>query len=388
MPFVTNKRWAARKGDTKGIDRVDSAPTAIVDAWGVPFIKSWIDGDRNDVKTTDNGKRFVIDASTVLIWEHVAPSGSDFELGGIKETLLVEKAPAVPRWRTRVDCPAGVVVAYQPELTPEEIADGCIRPDHVVGSYAVFDATGAKVGHLYRPFAVDANGKKMWLDMRITPDPQSGQPIQQGTITVTGAAAWFAAAKYPVTIDPTFGYTSVGGTGTAPGGNTQFTAGPFSPASDGNATAVSSYYGISYNPDSTTLGIWANGATTPTTLLGDGDGGSITTGYSGWISDTLDSPVAVVSGTSYWLGRNEILGRQAYYDAYSGRYRKQHSETYSDGTLSNWGTTSYTHSNAIYSFYAEYTEAASGPTEGEIMAAAGPQIFTPGRRRFVPVPYR
>lgn len=103
---------------------------------------------------------------------------------------------------------------YQPELTPEEIADGASRPEHVVGSYAVYHKTGRnnKVGgneyrtgkafHIYRPYAEDAEGTRVWCDLNI--DTKTNE------MTVTLPQDFLDAALYPVIVDPTFGYTSVG----------------------------------------------------------------------------------------------------------------------------------------------------------------------------------
>lgn len=99
---------------------------------------------------------------------------------------------------------------YQPELTIEEILDGCDRPDSVVGSYAVYHSykrnnefQAGIAFHIYRPKAWDANSDTVWLDLSID--------TVANTITISGARSWFRDAVYPVTIDPTFGFTTAGG---------------------------------------------------------------------------------------------------------------------------------------------------------------------------------
>lgn len=104
---------------------------------------------------------------------------------------------------------------YQPELTPEEIAKGAFRPENVIGSYAVYHktkrnhktgetnyATG-KVTHIYRPKAIDANGQEVWAVL----------DYQNEVLSVTVPQEFLDTAIYPVRVDPTFGYTSVGATG-------------------------------------------------------------------------------------------------------------------------------------------------------------------------------
>lgn len=102
---------------------------------------------------------------------------------------------------------------YQPELTIEEILDGCDRPDSVVGSYAVYHSykrnnefQAGIAFHMYRPWAKDANGDKVWLELYI-------EILSDSTalLHITGERSWFRNAAYPVIIGPTFGYTTAGG---------------------------------------------------------------------------------------------------------------------------------------------------------------------------------
>jgi hypothetical protein len=104
---------------------------------------------------------------------------------------------------------------YQPPLTPEEIGRGAVRPENVVGSYAVYhkskggmnDANGmeyktGKAFHIYRPKVKDANGNWTWGKLHID--------VEKGLLTVTVPQEFLHNAVYPVIVDPTFGYTSIG----------------------------------------------------------------------------------------------------------------------------------------------------------------------------------
>jgi hypothetical protein len=63
---------------------------------------------------------------------------------------------------------------YQPKLTEEEIRNGNIRADNIIGSYAVYAKSNkinyigkkeykcGKVGHIYRPKIEDVKGNKVW----------------------------------------------------------------------------------------------------------------------------------------------------------------------------------------------------------------------------------
>jgi len=147
---------------------------------------------------------------------------------------------------------------YQGELTPEEIEQGARRPENVIGSYAVYidkannklveitreeysdeelnemiasgritertlpDGTPkyykatyhyntGKIEHIYRPKAWDEAGNETWCELHI---PENGEAETNIDCHVEIPAEWLANAVGKVTIDPTFGYTSVGTTGT------------------------------------------------------------------------------------------------------------------------------------------------------------------------------
>lgn len=117
----------------------------------------------------------------------------------------------------------GLKFYYQPELTEQEIAEGCTRPDNVVGSYAVYGAyrnnakgrhqaqTGKRC-HIYRPLLIDKNGKHRWAILEI--EPLTATTAQLRIICD------FKDLVFPVRLDPTLGDTGIGASGTA-GGNTQ-----------------------------------------------------------------------------------------------------------------------------------------------------------------------
>jgi hypothetical protein len=115
---------------------------------------------------------------------------------------------------------------YQRPLTEEFNPNDCIelseiyarlknggefwRPENVVGSYAVYHdfkrdnqyQTG-KAFHIYRPQLVDASGAKAWATLNIDE--------HLGVMIITLPEDFLDHATYPVVVDPTFGYTSIGG---------------------------------------------------------------------------------------------------------------------------------------------------------------------------------
>lgn len=126
----------------------------------------------------------------------------DIEFGECPKSLTLS-------WE--IKCSDAIEFYYQGPLTEEEIKDGCVRPDEIVGSYAVYCnkannkyKTG-KLCHIPRPFVIDANGSREWCDMLIT----------DGVLTITLPELFMQSAVYPVRLDPTIGYTTAGGSGFA-----------------------------------------------------------------------------------------------------------------------------------------------------------------------------
>jgi len=107
------------------------------------------------------------------------------------------------------DHPTVLKIAELKKVSIDE-AKRIMRPENAVGSYAIYtDKTGnftgvqykaGKVCHIYRPKVVDDNGDEIWGELN----------IEDGKLRITVDQTWLDNAKYPVLVDPTFGYTSVG----------------------------------------------------------------------------------------------------------------------------------------------------------------------------------
>jgi len=137
------------------------------------------------------------------------------EDGGFEFEWIL-KSPPLSNILTATIQTKGLDFFYQPELTAEEIADGNERPDNVIGSYAVYHSTKrdnivggveyktGKAFHIYRPHAVDADGVKVWCDLNIDTENQ--------LLTVSVPQDYLDNAVYPILVDPTFGYATIGAT--------------------------------------------------------------------------------------------------------------------------------------------------------------------------------
>ena len=105
---------------------------------------------------------------------------------------------------------------YQPPLTQQEINQGNNRPENIIGSYAVYHKTKGgindtngmdyKVGkafHVYRPHVVDANNNATYGTLELDE--------VNGILKISVDQTWLNNAVYPVIVDPTFGYQTMGG---------------------------------------------------------------------------------------------------------------------------------------------------------------------------------
>jgi len=129
------------------------------------------------------------------------------ELGGFEFEIVLKEKPATNQIALDIQM-QGLRFAYQPPLTQQEIEQGAIRPENVVGSYAVYHATKknneymtGKAFHIYRPHLADAVGAEAWADLNINGD----------VLTITLPQDFLDEAIYPVTVDPDFGYDTIGG---------------------------------------------------------------------------------------------------------------------------------------------------------------------------------
>lgn len=139
------------------------------------------------------------------------------EDGNFKWDMRFDSKPSKNVFEWELLSSPAISFFYQPELTQEEIDKGMIRPPKVVGSYAVYcdkgyhcqDQSGqtivnyrtGKLCHIYRPLCTDALGVQSWADLLIV----------NGKLSITIPQGFLDSASYPVTLDPTFGYTTAGG---------------------------------------------------------------------------------------------------------------------------------------------------------------------------------
>lgn len=135
---------------------------------------------------------------------------SSFGEGGIKFDIILNEKPDTNRFCYSVEGWEAYNWYYQPPLTQEELDNGTERPENIVGSYAVYHKTlknneykTGKAFHVERPAVWEVGNIEetaQWADLS----------FEEGDLCVTAPQDFLDTATYPVRIDPTFGYTSVG----------------------------------------------------------------------------------------------------------------------------------------------------------------------------------
>jgi len=132
--------------------------------------------------------------------------------GGIRYEVEYLEKPSVNFYYESLVC-KNTKWSLQNPLTQQEIEEGVQRPLNVDYSYSVYHATKkhnkyktGKMLHRYRPIAIDALGNKAWCSMEVD------RYIDPTSLKVTIPQQFLDEATYPVTIDPDFGYTDIGGT--------------------------------------------------------------------------------------------------------------------------------------------------------------------------------
>ena len=299
----------------------------------------------------------------------ILPAGDGMEYGGVEYELHLGSPPKT----STISFPMSVVglaLFAQPPLTPFERARGNFRPDNIVGSIAAYHATrgvlhseaGAadkyktgKAFHLHRPLAIDALGNRHWLAWQ-----------QKATELAIVVDAWLLDATYPVLIDPTIGYTTLG----ASYDNTDnyALANPVSTASSGDANPGTAYYGgftaSGTLPVYVCPYVWNAAGPAGQARIGNGSSAITLTTVSGFRSAAI-TWTNIVASTNYFLvGWSNSAGVRTHYDAgLTIWFKGSPGDTPSDPFPSPTdGTTDQRNS-----LYVDYAAAGGGDPEGSLI---------------------
>ncbi len=192
------------------------------------------------------------------------------------------------------------------------------RPANVNGSYAVYHATAAgdyaalgghnyesgKAFHIYRPWAQDATGRRVWAALDID--------ATRTRLTITVPPEFLATATYPVLVDPTFGYSGTAASDDNIGGAHILAKATSNPASNGTLDSVTikgrikSDVAVNGHPNHGPA-IYSDSSGTPNALLeGINSSGTLYTGSDAEVTKAMAGTTSLTSGTQYWLGSQQV----------------------------------------------------------------------------------
>jgi len=291
-----------------------------------------------------------------------APTSS--EEGGYEFELILEKKPSTSTFYSTIES-QGLEFYKQLPLTQEEIDEGTQRPENVINSYAVYysgnsgdysklggyNFRAGKAFHIYRIKAIDSDGMEMWCDQDITGNQHK----------IVCDWNWLDnVAKYPVRVDPTFGYTTAGASGVGFGALLWGTY-VFSPSDSGTVSKITAYVESGTTANLAKKGIYKE---SDNTLIAQTSNNTIpANGSKDWVDFAISTGGSVVGGENYSLvgqGQNESI----YKDTVSGK-NTEYITPFSWGTSwpspITWSNKPY-QSNIAFSIYATYEASASGVT--------------------------
>lgn len=267
---------------------------------------------------------------------------------------------------------------YQPPLSQEEIDEGCSRSEDVIGSYAVYHKSRkhnkdgskkyftGKAFHIYRPWAEDANGVRVWCDLN----------IEAGMMTITVPQQFLDSAVYPVIVDPTLGKTSFGASSSTRAANAicainagnaveNGTVTSISIGIDGNGVGTVNAKGVLFNAVGGGVNTIVSNGVSPSVLLPSSAGGLYTTiNYS--------SSPSIVSGSPYAISAVSDATLKYYYDStpsFDGFFHDANNYT------TPIDTPSVTNTARDLSMYITYT-AAGGSSIKTVMGLAKASVKT------------
>lgn len=286
-------------------------------------------------------------------------------------------------WSKRTDVPGegyvdflldfapGMTFDKQSPLTQQEIDEGYEQPEDVKNSYAIYwpragrflnhgeeivNYEAGKVGHIYRPLLLDDNGQHAWVDQTLI--------LDNGTkLRCYLDQAWLNSAKFPVILDPTFGY---GGNGSA---TATLTLAVCTVGSALVYTAVSGAYIAAYSvfiydgvaAETVYAACYSLSGTTVQNRLQGGVSVYSPAGTLAWVTTSgLNQPLS--AGTVYGMAIGDYAtggnaSAKIKYDTGTGTNRVLHNAVSLPATWTNNGS-----SGTRYSFYATYDIAAGQPT--------------------------
>jgi len=305
-----------------------------------------------------NRKDKIITTETAIqLGDKVKLSGKDTDVfyidekGNYKWDIEFQTKPETNFFKWEINS-KGLDFYYQPELTDEEIKEGHIRPENIIGSYAVYcnkrnnKYKAGKVCHIDRPLCIDSKGLKCYADIYIDD--------KYKTLTIIIPQKYIDEASYPMTLDPTIGFA---GTPNSAGYTTNvailsmgLASGSLVAPSSGTCSIIHVYVPVGANGFAGYPGVYDNNGSPNYNLLSTV---SFDAWVTGWNTITIPS-FNIVQGNNYHPCFGS--GAEAYfgYDTTTGNtsYR-----SYVSTLPANWTET--TPRAFVFGVYLSYVETSS-----------------------------
>lgn len=343
-------------GDSK---QAEFKPQAKIMRWDNEVNFSLRAEEHPDAVVETEGKLIKYKTPEYEVHQYELDPGDIGEDGGLEFEWVLPQKPASNVLRATIQT-KGLNFYYQPALTQEEIDEGASRPDNVVGSYAVYHSTKGgmnradgmeyKVGkafHIYRPKVTDANGNEIWGELNIDE--------KNGLLTVSIDQTWLDNAMYPVIVDPTFGYTSIGGTTESFFNANQWYGITTTSPSDIDSVSMISIYGNHTTASSNIRGVIVNSSLN---IITNGISPGITYDTTvQWWDIAYSTDPTLTPSTTYYLGAIPAANFRNRYDSPGGNVSKK-DNTNSYASPAN--PTDAGDNARLVSIYATYTAAAGG----------------------------
>lgn len=309
-----------------------------------------------------------------IVWTNVEkdikfydlPISEEHPEGAYEFEIILKEKPKTNRIEFTLNT-KGLDFYYQSELTQEEKDRGDVRPENVVGSYAVYASENkvnyvggkeykcGKVGHIFRPKVVDAKGTEVWGELNVD--------AAQGILSVAIPQDFLDKAVYPVrhAAGFTFGFTGTGATESSIGVNyASFVNG--TPADgDGTVQTVSMYGRDASGSTAVKAVIWLK---SNNTIIAAGVGGtvSINSSVAQWWNMTYSTEPTVTNGEVYQVGFIPNNTASAYRDSHASQTPPLGGYDLNSYTTPTSLSSPYGNSTYKYSIYATYTAGGGATT--------------------------
>lgn len=288
------------------------------------------------VRYASLGQKTVQISGDTLEWKDIIQEVHAYSIDNdnFEIEVVLNSKPATNIFEFQIDGASHLDFFYQGPLNTEDLGPfavsctetECIdiknnivkrRPENVVGSYAVYHKTKAnhevgginyatgKAFHIYRPKAIDSVGAEEWATLVYSTTTE--------ILSVEVPQSFLDNANYPVRVDPTFGYTSIGASQDTWGLNYLVASKAAStPASNGTLNSMSIYAKYNTLTSNFIPALYSDSSDLPDSRLAQVTSGGAAFGATfDWVTTNI-SYGSITSSTQYWLA-HASEGNQ-YYD--------------------------------------------------------------------------